>query len=131
LAPTDQHADFADVDFIALDGLHALFALNIQCARTGATWALIHRPCGEPPPSRVADHDKLLPAVGSATEALLLIRRSSGVAADGHVHRSPGIHLVGDRDRRAHRDYRVGVAFQTPNPRSPMGFGDDGSGHPL
>jgi len=26
---------------------------------------------------RVADHDKLLPAVGSATEALLVVRRSS------------------------------------------------------
>jgi anti-anti-sigma factor len=69
-------ADLADVDFIALDGLHALFALNIQCARTGATWALI---TGHAVNRllRVADHDKLLPAVGSATEALLLIRRSS------------------------------------------------------
>jgi anti-anti-sigma factor len=33
--------DLAEVDFIALDGLHALIALNIQCARTGTTWALI------------------------------------------------------------------------------------------
>ena len=33
--------DLAEVDFIALDGLHALIALNDQCARTGTTWALI------------------------------------------------------------------------------------------
>src|SRR5258708_37438536 len=33
--------DLADVDFIALDGLHALFALNMHCALTGKTWALI------------------------------------------------------------------------------------------
>ena len=33
--------DLAEVDFIALDGLRALIALNIQCARTGTTWALI------------------------------------------------------------------------------------------
>ena len=33
--------DLAEVDFIALDGLHALIALNDQCARTGTTWALL------------------------------------------------------------------------------------------
>jgi anti-anti-sigma factor len=33
--------DLAEVDFIALDGLRALFALNNQCARTGTTLALI------------------------------------------------------------------------------------------
>jgi anti-anti-sigma factor len=33
--------DLAEVDFIALDGLHALIALHDQCARTGTTWALI------------------------------------------------------------------------------------------
>jgi anti-anti-sigma regulatory factor len=33
--------DLAEVDFIAIDGLRALIALNIQCARTGTTWALI------------------------------------------------------------------------------------------
>jgi anti-anti-sigma factor len=67
--------DLAEVDFIALDGLRALFAL-IQFARTGTTWALIashevNRLL------RVGDHDKLLPAVGSATEALRLVRPSS------------------------------------------------------
>lgn len=67
--------DLAEVDFIALDGLHALFALNMQCARTGITWALI---AGQAVNLllRVGDHDKLLPAVGSATEALLLVRPS-------------------------------------------------------
>jgi anti-anti-sigma factor len=68
--------DLADIDFIALDGLHALFALNVQCARAGTTWALI---AGHAVSRllRVADHDKLLPAVASPTEALLLVRRSS------------------------------------------------------
>jgi anti-anti-sigma factor len=68
--------DLAGVDFIALDGLHALFALNMQCARAGTTWAVI---AGHAVKRllRVADHDKLVPAVGSATEALLLVRRSS------------------------------------------------------
>jgi anti-anti-sigma factor len=67
--------DLAEVDFIALDGLHALFALNMQCARTGTTWALIASQAVKLL-LRVGDHDKLLPAVGSATEALLLVRRS-------------------------------------------------------
>jgi hypothetical protein len=67
--------DLAEVDFIALDGLHALFALNMQCARTGTTWALIASQAVNLL-LRVGDHDKLLPAVGSATEALLLVRRS-------------------------------------------------------
>jgi anti-anti-sigma factor len=63
--------DLADIDFIALDGLHALFALNMHCARTGTTLALI---AGRAVNRllRVADHDKLLPAVGSATEALVV-----------------------------------------------------------
>ena len=68
--------DLAEVDFIAIDGLRALFALNIQCARTGTTWALIASHAVNRL-LRVGDHDKLLPAVGSATEALLLVRRSS------------------------------------------------------
>jgi anti-anti-sigma factor len=68
--------DLAEVDFIALDGLHALFALNDQCARAGTTLALIASRAVNRL-LRVGDHDKLLPAVGSATEALLLIRRSS------------------------------------------------------
>jgi anti-anti-sigma factor len=67
--------DLSEIDFIALDGLHALIALNNQCARTGTTWALISRHAVNRL-LRVGDHDKLLPAVGSATEALLLVRRS-------------------------------------------------------
>ena len=68
--------DLAEVDFIALDGLHAQIELNIQCARTGTTWALIASHAVNRL-LRVGDHDTLLPAVGSATEALLLVRRSS------------------------------------------------------
>jgi anti-anti-sigma factor len=73
--------DLAEVDFIALDGLHALFALNMQCARTSTTLALIASQAVNLL-LRVGDHDKLIPAVGSATEALLLVRRS------GRGHRS-------------------------------------------
>ena len=68
--------DLAEVDFIALDGLHALIALNDQCARTGTTWALIASHAVNRL-LRVGDRDTLLPAVGSATEALRLVRRSS------------------------------------------------------
>jgi Magnesium chelatase, subunit ChlI C-terminal len=68
--------DLAEVDFIAIEGLHALFALNIECACTGTTWALIASHAVNRL-LRVGDHDTLLPAVGSATEALLLVRRSS------------------------------------------------------
>jgi anti-anti-sigma factor len=68
--------DLAEIDFVGLDGLRALFALNIQCARTGTTWALIASHAVSRL-LRVGDHDRLLPAVGSATEALLLVRRSS------------------------------------------------------
>jgi anti-anti-sigma factor len=68
--------DLAEVDFIAIDGLRALFALNIQCARADTIWALIASHAVNRL-LRVGDHDKLLPAVGSATEALLLVRRSS------------------------------------------------------
>ena len=81
--------DLAEVDFIALDGLHALFALNMQCARTGTTLALIASQAVNLL-LRVGDHDKLLPAVGSATEALLLVRRS------GRGHRS--LQLVSPTD---------------------------------
>lgn len=68
--------DLAEVDFIALDGLHALFALNMHYALTGKTWTLI---AGRAVSRllQLADRDRLLPAVGSATEALLLLRRSS------------------------------------------------------
>jgi anti-anti-sigma factor len=68
--------DLAEVDFIALDGLRALFALNMQCARTDTTWALIASRAVSRL-LRVADRDRLLPAVGSPTGALLLVRRSS------------------------------------------------------
>jgi anti-anti-sigma factor len=68
--------DLTDIDFIAHDGLYALVALNIQCARTGTTWALITSHAVNRL-LRLGGHDKLLPAVGSATEALLLVRRSS------------------------------------------------------
>jgi anti-anti-sigma factor len=67
--------DLAEVDFIALDGLHALFALNMQCARTGTTWALIASRAVSRL-LRLADRDRLLPAVGSASGALLLVGRS-------------------------------------------------------
>jgi anti-anti-sigma factor len=67
--------DLAEVDFIALDGLRALCALNMQCARTGTTLALIASQAVNRL-LRLGDHDNLLPAVGSATEALLLVRRS-------------------------------------------------------
>ena len=68
--------DLAEVDFIAIVGLRALIALYIQCVRTDKTWALIASHA-ENRQLRVGDHDKVLPAVGSATEALLLVRRSS------------------------------------------------------
>jgi anti-anti-sigma factor len=68
--------DLAEVDFIAIDGLRALIALYIQCVRTDTTWALIASHAVNRL-LRVGDHDKVLPAVGSATEALLLVRRSS------------------------------------------------------
>jgi anti-anti-sigma factor len=68
--------DLADIDFLAVDGLRALFALNIECARTDTAWALIASHAVNRL-LRVGDHDKLLPVVGSATEALLLVRRSA------------------------------------------------------
>jgi anti-anti-sigma factor len=68
--------DLAEVDFIALDGLHALFALNMHCTLTGKTWALIASRAVSRL-LRLADRDRLLPAVGSATEALLIVRRSN------------------------------------------------------
>ena len=68
--------DLADVDFIAVDGLRALFALNTQCVRTETTFVLIFSPAVERL-LRWGDRDKLLPVVGSATEALQLIRGSN------------------------------------------------------
>jgi anti-anti-sigma factor len=82
--------DMAEVDFIALDGLHALFALNRYCAVTGKAWALIaNRAVSRL--LRLADRDSLLPAVGSATGALLLVRGSSqrSLRLVGGTHQSP------------------------------------------
>jgi hypothetical protein len=45
-----------------VDGLYVLFALNIQCARTDTTCALIASHAVNRL-LRVADHDKVLPAV--------------------------------------------------------------------
>lgn len=67
--------DLADVDFIALHGLRALFALRMQCARTNTTFVLIASHAVNRL-LRWGDRDKLLPVVGSATEALQLIRGS-------------------------------------------------------
>jgi anti-anti-sigma factor len=68
--------DLTDIDFIAVDGLRALFALSSRCVRTHTTWAMIATDAANRL-LRVGDHDKLLPVVGSATEALLLVRRSA------------------------------------------------------
>jgi len=67
--------DMADTDFIGVEGLRALFAMNIECVRTDTRWAVIgshavHRLL------RVGDRDRLVPAVRSATEALQRVRRS-------------------------------------------------------
>lgn len=66
--------DLAGVDFIGVAGLRALLAVNIECAQCGTSWALI---CGPAVTRllRVGDRDHTLPAVGSAVEALLRIRR--------------------------------------------------------
>jgi anti-anti-sigma factor len=68
--------DLTDIDFIAVDGFRALFALNSRCVRTHTTWTLIATDAANRL-LRVGDLDKLLPVVGSATEALLLVRRSA------------------------------------------------------
>ena len=67
--------DMADTDFIGVEGLRALFAMNIECVRTDTRWAVIgshavHRLL------RVGDPEHLVPAVRSATEALQRVRRS-------------------------------------------------------
>lgn len=69
--------DMAATDFIGVDGLRALFAMNIECARADTRWAVIgshavHRLL------RVGDREGLVPAVRSATEALHRVRRSGG-----------------------------------------------------
>jgi len=68
--------DMADTEFIGIDGLRALFALNVECVRTDTRWAVIgshavHRLL------RVGDREGLVPAVRSATEALQRVRRSN------------------------------------------------------
>ena len=40
--------DLAGVDFIAVAGLRALLAVNIECARCGSSWALIVGPAVVP-----------------------------------------------------------------------------------
>ncbi len=67
--------DMADTDYLGVDGLRALFALNVECVRADTRWAVIsshavHRLL------RVADRQTLVPAVRSATEALHRVRRS-------------------------------------------------------
>ena len=66
--------DMADTDFMGVVGLRALFAMNMECTRADTRWAVIgshavHRLL------RVADRDRLVPAVRSATEALQRVRR--------------------------------------------------------
>jgi anti-anti-sigma factor len=65
--------DLTAIDFIAVEGLRALFALNSHCAGTGTAWALITSRAVRRL-LRVGDHDEVLPAVGSATAALLFVR---------------------------------------------------------
>lgn len=68
--------DLAGLEFLGGAGLRALIALNIECARTDTTWAVI---AGHAVDRllRVADRDGTLPAFGSATEALLHVRRTN------------------------------------------------------
>jgi anti-anti-sigma factor len=68
--------DMVETDFIGVDGLRTLFALNLECVRTDTRWALIgshavHRLL------RIGDRESLVPAVRSATEALHRVRRAS------------------------------------------------------
>ena len=77
LVPADGAliVDMADIDFIGVDGMRALFALNVECMRNDTRWAVIashamYRLL------RVADREGLVPAVRSATEALHRVRRS-------------------------------------------------------
>lgn len=65
--------DLANVDFIGVDGLRALLAVNIECARCNSPWAMIASQAVTRL-LRVGDRDVTLPAVGSPTEALLLLR---------------------------------------------------------
>ncbi len=66
--------DLSCIDFIGVDGLHVLFALNMDCARTDTRWAVIVGHAANRLLRAAGDDGKLLPAVGSATEALGVIR---------------------------------------------------------
>jgi anti-anti-sigma factor len=79
--------DLAGVDFIAVAGLRALLAMNIECARCGTPWALIAGTAASRL-LRVGDPDHTLPAVGSALEALLKVRH--GVAANRRLRAVTG-----------------------------------------
>jgi anti-anti-sigma factor len=79
--------DLAGVDFIAVAGLRALLAMNIECARCGTTWALIAGPAVSRL-LRIGDPDHTLPVVGSALEAVLQIRRV--LAANRHLRAVTG-----------------------------------------
>lgn len=79
--------DLAGVDFIAVAGLRALLAMNIECARCGTTWALIAGPAVTRL-LRIGDPDRTLPVVGSALEALLKVRRV--LAANRHLRAVTG-----------------------------------------
>lgn len=68
--------DLTDTDFIGVEGLHVLFALNIDCARTETTWAVIVSHAANRLLRVAGEHGKRLPAVGSATEALRVIRET-------------------------------------------------------
>ncbi len=68
--------DMVETEFIGIDGLRTLFALNVECVRADTRWALIgshavHRLL------RVGDREGLIPAVKSATEALHRVRRAA------------------------------------------------------
>jgi anti-anti-sigma regulatory factor len=73
--------DLTGIDLIAIEGLCALFALHSRCARAHTKWTLIVDRAASRL-LRVGDPEKLLPAVGSAAEAVQLVRQS------GRDHRS-------------------------------------------
>ena len=79
--------DLAGVDFIAVAGLRALLAMNIECARCGTSWALIAGAAATRL-LRVGDPDHTLPVVGSALEALLKIRQD--VVGNRHLRAVTG-----------------------------------------
>lgn len=67
--------DMVETEFIGVDGLRTLFAMNLECIRADSRWALIgshavHRLL------RIGDRENLVPAVRSATEALHRVRRA-------------------------------------------------------